>query len=159
MKLRVIAAGTRMPAWVTEGTREYTRRLPREYRLEIVEIALASTRRGAPRALQEEGGRMLAAVGERDRVIALAVEGQALSTAELARRLGKWQQDGRDVAFLIGGPEGLAPECLERAELRWSLSPLTFPHALVRVLLVEQLYRAWTVLVGHPYHREGQSQR
>jgi len=157
MKLRIIAAGTRMPAWVTEGARDYARRLPREYGLDIVEIPLASPKRGAARALQEEGGRMLAALGERDRVIALAIEGQLSSTAELARRLGRWQQAGRDVAFLIGGPEGLAPECLERAEQRWSLSPLTFPHALVRVLLVEQLYRAWTVLAGHPYHREGQS--
>jgi len=157
MKLRIIAAGTRMPAWVTEGARDYARRLPREYGLDIVEIPLASPKRGAARALQEEGRRMLAALGERDRVIALAIEGQLSSTAELARRLGRWQQAGRDVAFLIGGPEGLAPECLERAEQRWSLSPLTFPHALVRVLLVEQLYRAWTVLAGHPYHREGQS--
>jgi len=154
MKVRIIAAGTRMPAWVSEGTREYTRRLPREYRLEIVEIPLANAKRGAARALEEEGGRMLDALGERDQaVVALAIEGQRFSTDELARRLGQWQQDGRDLAFLIGGPEGLAPACLGRAQLRWSLSPLTFPHALVRVLLVEQLYRAWSVLAGHPYHR------
>jgi 23S rRNA (pseudouridine1915-N3)-methyltransferase len=158
MKLRIIAAGTRMPAWVNDGTLEYARRLPREYHLDIVEIPLASAKRGVTRALQEEGARMLAVLGARDRVVALAIEGQRLSTTELARRLDQWQQDGRDVAFLIGGPEGLASACLERAELRWSLSPLTFPHALVRVLLVEQLYRAWTVLRGHPYHREGRSQ-
>jgi 23S rRNA (pseudouridine1915-N3)-methyltransferase len=154
MKVRIIAAGTRMPAWVSEGTREYTRRLPREYKLEIVEIPLANAKRGATRALEEEGGRMLDALGEREQaVVALAIEGQRFSTDELARRLGQWQQDGRDLAFLIGGPEGLAPACLGRAQLRWSLSPLTFPHALVRVLLVEQLYRAWSVLAGHPYHR------
>jgi 23S rRNA (pseudouridine1915-N3)-methyltransferase len=154
MRVRIIAAGTRMPGWVSEGTREYTRRLPREYKLEIVEIPLANAKRGATRALQEEGGRMLDALGERDQVVvALAIAGQRLSTDELARKLGQWQQDGRDLAFLIGGPEGLAPACLARAQLRWSLSPLTFPHALVRVLLAEQLYRAWSVLVGHPYHR------
>jgi len=154
MKVRIIAAGTRMPAWVSEGTREYTRRLPREYRLEIVEIPLANAKRGAARALAEEGARMLDALGERDQtVVALAIEGQRLSTDDLARRLGRWQQDGRDLAFLIGGPEGLAPACLARAPLRWSLSPLTFPHALVRVLLAEQLYRAWSILAGHPYHR------
>jgi 23S rRNA (pseudouridine1915-N3)-methyltransferase len=153
VRLRVIAAGTRMPAWVKDGTREYARRLPPEYRFEVIEIPLADPKRGAVRALREEGGRMLAAVGARDRVVCLAVEGKRLSTEELADRLGGWQQDGRDLAFLIGGPEGLAPECLERSELRWSLSPLTFPHALVRILLVEQLYRAWSILAGHPYHR------
>ena len=154
MRVRIIAAGTRMPAWVSEGTREYTRRLPREYRLEIVEIPLANAKRGAARAIEEEGGRMLDVLGERDQaVVALAIEGQRLSTDELARKLGQWQQDGRDLAFLIGGPEGMAPACLARAQLRWSLSPLTFPHALVRILLAEQLYRAWSVLAGHPYHR------
>src|SRR5262245_19985668 len=120
MKLRLIAAGTRMPAWVSDGTHEYARRLPRGQRLEIVEIPLASTKRGTDRALQEEGERMLASLGGRDRVIALAVEGQRFGTADLARRLGRWQQEGRDVAFLIGGPEGLAPACRERAELHWS---------------------------------------
>jgi 23S rRNA (pseudouridine1915-N3)-methyltransferase len=85
--------------------------------------------------------------------VSLVVDGRRFGTEELAERLGRWQQDGRDVAFLIGGPEGLAPACLERSELRWSLSPLTFPHALVRVLLAEQLYRAWSILAGHPYHR------
>ena len=153
MRLRVIAAGTRMPAWVKEGTQDYARRLPPEYRFEIVEIALSDPKRGAERALREEGARMLAAVGARDRVVSLAVEGRRFGTEELAERLGRWQQDGRDVAFLVGGPEGLASACLERSELRWSLSPLTFPHALVRVLLAEQLYRAWTILAGHPYHR------
>src|SRR4029453_9136203 len=110
MRVRIIAAGTRMPAWVSEGTREYTRRLPREYKLEIVEIPLANAKRGAARALEEEGGHVLDPLGERDQVGgALAIDGQRLSTDELARRLGQWQQDGRDLAFLIGGPEGLAP--------------------------------------------------
>lgn len=96
---------------------------------------------------------MLAALRPQERVVALAIDGTAYDTAELARRLRGWQLDGRDVAFLIGGPEGLAPACLARAELRWSLSPLTFPHGLVRVLVAEQLYRAWSLGAGHPYHR------
>ena len=153
MRLRVIAAGTRMPAWVRDGTQDYARRLPPEYRFEIAEIALADPKRGAARALREEGARMLAAVDARERVVCLAVDGKRFSTEELAERLAAWQQDGRDVVFLIGGPEGLAAECLARAELRWSLSPLTLPHALVRVVLAEQLYRAWSILAGHPYHR------
>lgn len=149
----MIAAGTRMAAWVQDGTREYTRRLPPEYRFELLEIPLARPGRGTERGLREEGERMLAALGRSDRVVGLAVHGRLLSTADLAARLRGWQRGGRDVAFLIGGPEGLAPVCLERAELVWSLSPLTFPHGLVRVLLAEQLYRAWTLLAGHPYHR------
>jgi 23S rRNA (pseudouridine1915-N3)-methyltransferase len=153
MKLRIIAAGTRMPGWVDEGTQEFLRRMPREYRCELVEIALGDARRSADRARQEEGERMLAAIGDRDQVVALAVEGRSFSTAELAHELGRWQQEGRDLAFLIGGPEGLASACLERAQLRWSLSALTFPHALVRVILAEQLYRAWSVRARHPYHR------
>src|SRR5262245_26515630 len=112
MRLRVIAAGTRMPAWVRDGTQDYARRLPPEYRFEIVEIALADSKRGAARALREEGARMLDAVGARDRVVCLAVDGKRFSTEDLAERLAGWQQDGRDVVFLIGGPEGLAAECL-----------------------------------------------
>lgn len=153
MKLRIVAAGTKMPRWVDEGTREYARRMPPEYGLELLEIPLGNAKKGAASALREEGERMLAALRPQERVVALAIDGTAFDTAKLARRLRGWQLDGRDVAFLIGGPEGLAPACLARAELRWSLSPLTFPHGLVRVLVAEQLYRAWSLGAGHPYHR------
>ena len=153
MRLRVVAVGMRMPAWVKEGTRDYLRRLPPEYRFEITEIAPIDPRRGADRAVREEGERLLAAIAPRERVVCLAIEGERLSTEDLALRLERWQREGRDVAFVIGGPEGLSPACLERAELRWSLSPLTFPHALVRVIVAEQIYRAWSILAGHPYHR------
>jgi 23S rRNA (pseudouridine1915-N3)-methyltransferase len=153
MRVRILAVGTRMPAWVKDGTHEYARRLPPEYRFEVVEIAPADPRRGVERALREEGERLLAALAPRERVACLAIEGERLSTDDLAQRLRSWQREGRDVALLIGGPEGLAPACLERAELRWSLSPLTLPHALVRVVVAEQLYRAWSILAGHPYHR------
>ncbi len=155
MRIHLIAVGTRMPAWVAAGYQEYARRMPRECSLHLVEIA--SGRRGksaaAMQAREREGRHMLAALPKDCRVIALDVRGQAWSTGALARQLQDWLGAGRDIALLVGGPDGLAPECLARADESWSLSPLTFPHALVRVLLAEQLYRAWTLGTGHPYHR------
>jgi 23S rRNA (pseudouridine1915-N3)-methyltransferase len=144
-----------MPAWVNEGYQEYARRMPRECCLSLCEIPLGQRSKSQPveRAVQEEGQRMLAALGERQRVIALDVAGRSWSTAQLAARLEEWLQDGRDLSLLVGGPDGLSAECLQRAELRWSLSELTLPHPLVRVLLAEQLYRAWSLGNGHPYHR------
>lgn len=155
MQIRLIAAGSRMPGWVSEGFREYARRMPRECALALTEIPLGRRGKSQPveRAIDEEGRRMLSAVGERQRVIALDVAGRGWSTEQLAGQLRGWLQDGRDLSLLIGGPDGLAADCLARAELRWSLSPLTLPHPLVRVLLAEQLYRAWTLVSGHPYHR------
>ena len=154
MKLRLIAVGTRMPDWVVAATHDYVRRFPRDCRLELIEVPVVQRGSDTARAKLEEGRRLLAGVGERDRVVALCVEGRAWSTPELARQLGTWRQEGRDVALLIGGPDGLDAACLDRAEVRWSLSPLTLPHALARVVVVEQLYRAWSILAGHPYHRD-----
>jgi 23S rRNA (pseudouridine1915-N3)-methyltransferase len=156
VKVRLIAAGTRLPAWIDAGYAEYARRFPPETPLELVEIAVTrGTAQGAAgRATRAEGDRMLAALPARAWVVALDVTGRAVDTPALARWWSKRLQDGRDVAFLIGGPEGLADECLGRADERLSLSPLTFPHALVRILLAEQLYRAISLLRGHPYHRE-----
>lgn len=155
MRIRVIVVGTRMPAWVNQGIEEYTRRLPREFKLEWCETPLA--RRGKDAAAQHwcavEGERILQAVAPGERVIALAVEGKRLSTEQLAQNLSAWQLSGDDYSLVIGGPDGLSPACLARAEQRWSLSDLTLPHPLVRVLLAEQLYRAWTITVNHPYHR------
>ena len=155
MQIHLIAVGTRMPHWVRSGYDEYARRLPRECCLKLVEIPLSKRRKtqSAGKNRQEEGRAMLAAIPEQATVIALDVQGKAWSTESLATRLQEWLQSGRDIALLVGGPDGLADECLSRADLRWSLSALTLPHALVRVLLAEQLYRAWTVLQGHPYHR------
>jgi len=155
MDIKLIAVGTRMPAWVTEGYREYARRLPHECGLQLIEIPLGQRPRSGSvqRAVAEEGKRMLAATGAGPRVIALDVTGRGWSTGQLAEQLRLWLQDGRDVALLVGGPDGLAPGCLQRAEQRWSLSPLTLPHPLVRVVLAEQLYRAWSIINGHPYHR------
>ena len=146
-----------MPAWVDEGYSEYARRMPRECRLVLNEIPLArrSKSQVVERAVKEEGQRMLAALPDRQQVIALDVKGRSWSTEQLANQLDVWRQDGRDVSLLVGGPDGLAAECLQRADQTWSLSALTLPHPLVRVVLAEQLYRAWSLNSGHPYHRAG----
>lgn len=155
MRISLIAVGTRMPAWVETGVAEYRKRLPPEISFEIREIALGKRGKNADivRAMQEEGDAMQAAIAARDRVIALDVRGKSLSTEQLAGKLAQWQMEGDDISLLVGGPDGLAPACLERAAERWSLSALTLPHPLVRVLLAEQLYRAWTINSNHPYHR------
>ncbi len=155
MNINLIAVGTRMPAWVNEGYQEYARRLPRECCLKLVEIPLGQRARSTPveRAVNEEGKRMLAAITPRQRVIAMDVAGRCWSTEQLAENLATWLQDGSDVSLLVGGPDGLSDGCMERVEQRWSLSALTLPHSLVRVVLAEQLYRAWTVINNHPYHR------
>jgi 23S rRNA (pseudouridine1915-N3)-methyltransferase len=155
LRLRLLAAGTRVPGWVADGYRDYAARMPRECRLELTEIPLGRRTRGrdTARAVADEGRRMLAASEGCER-ICLDARGEALDTPGLAARLQRWLAGGRDVALLVGGPDGLADECLAAADWRWSLSPLTLPHGLVRVVAAEQLYRAWTVLANHPYHRE-----
>ena len=155
MHIHLIAVGNRMPAWVTEGYREYAQRLPPECALQLQEIVPGKRGKGADleRIKTEEGTRMLAALPRSAQLVALDVKGAAWSTEELARQLTQWLQAGRDVALLIGGPEGLADACRRRADQMWSLSALTLPHPLVRVLVAEQLYRAWSLLQGHPYHR------
>ena len=157
MQINLIAVGTRMPDWVDAGYREYARRLPHECCLKLTEVPLGQRSKAQPvkRAMNEEGKRMLAATTEKQHVVALDIQGRGWSTEDLAGQLRDWMQSGRDVSLLVGGPDGLTAECLERARQHWSLSPLTLPHPLVRVLLAEQLYRAWTLLCGHPYHRSG----
>ncbi|MDG1773151.1 MAG: 23S rRNA (pseudouridine(1915)-N(3))-methyltransferase RlmH [Oceanicoccus sp.] len=155
MRIRVIAVGTKMPKWVEQGVDEYTRRLPPELKLEFKEIALGKRGKGADiqRAIHSEGQQMLAAIGQYDRVIALDVLGKPWPTEKLAGELQNWQLEGDNISLLVGGPDGLAAECLQRASQRWSLSALTLPHPLVRIVLAEQLYRAWTINSRHPYHR------
>ena len=154
MLMRIVAAGTRMPGWVDAGFRDYAGRLRGDYRLELVEVALGARGRGDPaKAVAEEGARMLAAAGERAHLVALQVGGRALDTASLAAWLGERAQSGEPIAFCIGGPDGLAPAVDARARFRWSLSPLTLPHGLARVVVAEALYRAVTVIKGLPYHR------
>ena len=155
MRVRIIAVGTKMPSWVLEATQDYLKRFPREWSVEFVEIALGHIGKGqdTAKAIAKEGENMLAAIDDRERVIALDVQGKSWSTEQLSQQMQHWQMDARNVALLVGGPDGLAPECLAKAEQRWSLSALTLPHPLVRVLLAEQLYRGWSILKNHPYHK------
>ena len=155
MKIKLLAVGTKMPTWVTQGYDEYARRMPSDMQLEIQELSLGFRGKGADlkRAIGKEGEQMLAAIPPQDQVIALDVLGTPWSTLQLAKQCGDWRMAGHNVTLLVGGPDGLAPACLARADQRWSLSPLTLPHPLVRVLLAEQIYRAWSVLNNHPYHK------
>ncbi|MCC4264987.1 23S rRNA (pseudouridine(1915)-N(3))-methyltransferase RlmH [Oceanimonas baumannii] len=156
MKLQLVAVGTKMPAWVTTGFQEYQRRFPRDMPLELIEIAAGKRGKNADidRILHKEGEQMLAAISKSARIVTLDIPGKPWTTEQLAEQLTRWQHDGRDVAILIGGPEGLAPACKAAAEQSWSLSPLTLPHPLVRVVAAESLYRAWSINNNHPYHRE-----
>jgi 23S rRNA (pseudouridine1915-N3)-methyltransferase len=154
MRMRLLAAGTRMPPWVEAGFRDYAERLRGDYRLELTEIPLGERGSGdVRRAVETEGKRMLAAAGDRAFLVALQVGGRNLSTQDLAR----WLEDrvrGDDApVFCIGGPDGLAPEVDAVARLRWSLSALTLPHGLARVVVAEALYRAVSLIKGLPYHR------
>ncbi len=155
MRIDLIAVGTRMPKWVEDGYQEYARRMPPDCRLNLREIPSGQRGKNADvaRILQQEGKAMLAAVPKGSRIVALDVKGKPWSTPELSRQMDNWMQGGRNIAILIGGPEGFSPDCLAASELRWSLSPLTFPHPLVRVIVAEQLYRALSLLRNHPYHR------
>jgi 23S rRNA (pseudouridine1915-N3)-methyltransferase len=155
MHIRLLAVGTKMPKWVEQGVDEYCKRLPPELKLEVKEIALGKRGKGADirRAIASEGQQMLAAIGGRDRVVALDVQGKPWSTEQLASNLRDWQLGGDNISLLVGGPDGLAEDCLKRSDQRWSLSALTLPHPLVRIVLAEQLYRAWTINNNHPYHR------
>ena len=155
MDLTVAAVGTRMPAWVEQAWAEYARRFPRGVKLVMREIPLARRGRNADiDALRDaEGVALLDAAPAGHRVIALDERGRQWSTVELAERLETWMREEHGVCFLVGGPDGLAAACRARAQDTWSLGRLTLPHPLVRAVLAEQLYRAWTITQNHPYHR------
>ncbi|HEY5683048.1 MAG TPA: 23S rRNA (pseudouridine(1915)-N(3))-methyltransferase RlmH [Sulfuricaulis sp.] len=155
MQIHIIAIGDRMPGWVEAGYTEYAKRLPRECRLVLHEIRANRRTKGADlqRLIAQEGARQLKAIPMGARVIALDRKGKMLDTENLAGELQKSLADGADMALLVGGPEGLAPECLKRAHARWALSCLTLAHPVVRVVLAEQLYRAWSIVRSLPYHR------
>lgn len=146
-----------MPAWVQQGYDEYAKRLTHDYKLDLMEIPLGQRSGGdAVRAMEKEGERMqasIATMGAQPYVVVLQVGGRSLTTEQLAQFLQQRARDGRNVAFCIGGPDGIAPTVDARADLRWSLSSLTLPHALVRVIVAEALYRAVSVIKQHPYHR------
>lgn len=151
MLIRLLAIGNKMPDWVTQGYREYEKRLPHFCRLELIEIQPIKQVR--PDRKELEGIKLLSTIDPDHRVVALEVTGKLWNTEQLAHSLKKWQETGKNIDMLIGGPDGLSSACLEKAEVKWSLSPLTLPHLLVRILVAEQLYRATTILQNHPYHR------
>lgn len=156
MHIRLLAVGERQPDWVNAAFNEYAKRLPQHWQFRAETIALA--RRGGKirqdGASVAEGERILAKLTPAEFVVALDERGRQFTSRELGDRIGEWQGLGQDIAFLIGGPDGLAEDCLQRANLRWSLSKLTLPHGLARVLFIEQIYRAWSLTSGHPYHRQ-----
>lgn len=144
-----------MPAWVQDGVQEYLKRFPREISVEIIDIPLGNrSKSSSPQiAIQQESKAILAQLEDKDFVIALEVGGRMVSTEYMAEHLDQWRMDGDRVVLLVGGPDGLSDSCRKRANTQWSLSRLTLPHPIVRVLLVEQLYRAWSITQNHPYHR------
>jgi 23S rRNA (pseudouridine1915-N3)-methyltransferase len=153
MRATLIAVGTKMPAWVEQGYAEYARRLAHDLPLQLVEITTRTRGRDTARAMAEESAALLAAIPKGAHVVALDGRGKPWSSEQLAEQLARWRMQGKDLAFLIGGPDGLAPAALDRADQRWSLGPATLPHPLVRIVVTEQLYRAASQLNGHPYHR------
>jgi 23S rRNA (pseudouridine1915-N3)-methyltransferase len=156
LRLSLLTASNRQPEWVDAGAADYAKRLRGRCTLEIKNVPLARRTDGTPidRAIATEGERLLAAVPAGAHVVALCEGGKPWSTRELAAKLEAWMRLGAPVAFLVGGPDGLSPACLERANDRWSLSSLTLPHGLVKIVVAEALYRAWSVLERHPYHRQ-----
>lgn len=154
MKFIVVAVGHRMPGWVDAGFVEYAGRMPRETRIELVALKPAPRVGAVERVLESEGERIRAALPAGCVKVVLDERGTLMRTIELARRLARWRESGRDVAFIVGGADGLGAGVKQSADFAWSLSPLTLPHGLARVLLAEQLYRAHSILHNHPYHRE-----
>jgi 23S rRNA (pseudouridine1915-N3)-methyltransferase len=156
MRVRVIAVGTRMPEWVRTACTDYLGRMASQLPVTITEIEAGARQSGGnpARAIATEGTRLLAALRPGEHVVALDERGKQYSTRELATWLSTRMQEGEDVALLVGGPDGHAPEVMARCNSQWSLSKLTLPHALVRVVLAEQLYRAHSILTNHPYHRD-----
>ncbi len=156
MQINLISVGHRMPSWVQQGYDEYAKRMPRECELVLKEIT--SGKRGknsdVAKIVKDEGERMIKAVSARTNVVVLDVSGKPWSTPELSLAMKRWMESGQNIALMVGGPEGLADSVRDSATESWSLSRLTFPHPLVRVIVAEQLYRAWSLLNNHPYHRE-----
>ncbi|SMF20733.1 23S rRNA (pseudouridine1915-N3)-methyltransferase [Alteromonadaceae bacterium Bs31] len=158
MKLHIISVGGKMPAWVQQGYGEYAKRMPRELQPNLLELPLANRSKNAntqvlKAAEAESISSALASLPGQLRLIALDVKGKALSTEGLAEKMSYWQMEGLSPCLIIGGPDGLDQSVLRRADEKWSLSGLTLPHPLVRVLMMEQLYRAWTITQNHPYHK------
>jgi 23S rRNA (pseudouridine1915-N3)-methyltransferase len=155
MHIRLLAVGDRQPAWVDEAFGIYTERFPREwkFRLDLIATVRRSKNDKSKQAREAEGDLILGKLEPAEQVVLLDEGGRQFSSQTLASRLSEWQSDGRDLCLIIGGPDGVPETVHQRADLKWSLSELTLPHGLARVVLSEQLYRAWSLQTGHPYHR------
>ena len=154
MHLRLIAVGDRQPAWVDEACRNYSGRFPSHWKFRIDTIPTVRRTKAGQSAADAEVDTILQKLRPGESLVLLDERGKGLASRDVAKKLTQWQNDGRDVAFVIGGPDGVNDSCRQRADFVWSLSPLTLPHGLARVLFTEQLYRAWSLNAGHPYHRE-----
>ena len=155
MRIRLIAVGNKMPGWVNDGYEEYAGRMPHECRLELVELKLPERTKNSDisKLMALEAELIVGQLKPAERLLALDVKGRNWSTEQLSTEMQRWRQDGRDIALIVGGPDGIDPALLAKAELKWSLSALTLPHPLVRIVVAEALYRAHTLLSNHPYHR------
>ncbi len=156
MHIRLIAVGDRQPSWVDDAFGVYSGRLPREWKFRLDRIATVRRTKNdkSKSAMEAEGEQILTKIDPNEQLVLLDERGKQMTSPALAARLADWQADGRDLCFVIGGPDGVSAACRERANAIWSLSKLTLPHGLARVLFAEQMYRAWSLQVGHPYHRE-----
>ena len=157
MRIYLLAIGTKMPQWVSKGYEEYSHRMPSKCKLILKEIISEKRNKNSniETIQNKEAKKLLNAIPKNTRVVALHSQGTTWSTEKLAAQMENWMMSGQDIALLIGGPDGLTPELLNQANEHWSLSNLTFPHPLVRIIVAEQLYRAWTITENHPYHRAG----
>jgi 23S rRNA (pseudouridine1915-N3)-methyltransferase len=155
MRISLVSVGQRMPDWIEQGFNEYAKRLPRENALHLVEVpAFKRTKNTVTEvAMQNEGERILAAIAKNNYVVVLDEHGKTWDTLQLAEQMRQWAQSGVDVSLVVGGTDGLSPQVKAKADRLWSLSALTLPHPLVRVIIAEQIYRAWSVMTNHPYHR------
>ncbi len=155
MRIRLIAIGHKMPEWVTAAWNDYTKRLPQYCSLELIEIPAEKRTKNSDisQLVLREGEKILREVSSSNRLVALEVKGQSWSTEKLSQQLNLWMQEGRNIDLIVGGPDGLSSVCLQKAEIKWSLSALTLPHPLVRIIVAEQIYRAVSLLQNHPYHR------
>ncbi|PHH57126.1 23S rRNA (pseudouridine(1915)-N(3))-methyltransferase RlmH [Coxiella burnetii] len=155
MKINVVAVGKRLPAWIKAGFQSYADRLPRDFDLNLIEIVAFKRSKGADlkKIMLQESQQLIDAVPKESEIIVLDRLGEEVDTPTLAQKLSQWRHENRSISLLIGGPEGLSATCIDKARWVWSLSALTLPHALARVIVAEQIYRAWSIITNHPYHR------
>ncbi|MBX9587461.1 MAG: 23S rRNA (pseudouridine(1915)-N(3))-methyltransferase RlmH [Gammaproteobacteria bacterium] len=155
MAIKLLAVGRNMPNWVNEAFQDYVKRLPTEYAIDILEIRpeVRGKNENIAKIIEREGEKILKAVPDQHVIIALDERGTSWNTQQLATQLKRWREEQMKICLIIGGPDGLSDACRQRAQQIWSLSPLTLPHPLVRVIIAEQIYRAWSILTNHPYHR------